>query len=69
TAGGTISNFGTLTDDRVEITWNNIETQKVSVTYTDTNGCIPSTPSELDIWIWKVPSTGNIHHIPSNFSD
>ena len=66
-AGGTITAGGDGSNS-VTVEWTNIENQSVSITYED-GGCTPPAPVVLDIWIWKTPTTGPQHHVPSTYGN
>jgi hypothetical protein len=67
-AGGTITGGGDG-NDFVTVTWDSgIEAQTVSVNYEDVNGCSAASPTELDVWINKLPDTGPGYHIENEFN-
>lgn len=61
-AGGSITNLGTSTDNSVEITWSGSNVQTVTVDYTDLNGCRTIT-SSFNVQISKIPNSGAIYLI------
>ena len=67
-AGGTTTGGGDG-NDFVTVTWDNgIEAQTVIVNYEDVNGCSAASPTELDVWINKLPDTGPDYHIENEFN-
>ena len=67
-AGGTVSAYGTGTDDKVTITWNSTGSQWVRVNYNDSNGCSSASPVQLTVDVFKRPETGPTYYVPNNFT-
>ncbi len=49
--GGTVTEGGGTTDNKVKVTWGTAGPQTVTVTYTDANGCKPAIPTTLNVAI------------------
>ena len=54
-AGGTITGGGGMNDDFVEVTWNTVGAQSVSVSYTDVNGCLAAIPTVFPVTVNPEP--------------
>ncbi len=54
-AGGTVTNGGSATDDFVEITWNSTGAQTVGINYTNGSGCIAASPTILPVNVNPLP--------------
>jgi len=51
--GGTYIDNG---NGSIDVTWNTLNAQKITVTYEDGNACLPVTPTELDVTVNDVPN-------------
>ena len=54
-AGGTITVGGTATSNTVTVTWNTTGAQTVSVNYTNSSGCSPTTPVVFNVTVSALP--------------
>jgi hypothetical protein len=66
TAAHTITAGGGATDNSVTVRWDGYEEHTVSVNYTDGSGCTAASPTELIIWVHKLPEPGPAYHIPND---
>lgn len=53
--GGMVTGGGTTTSNSVTVTWTAIGNRSVSVSYTNTNGCTPTTPKLFPVLVSLVP--------------
>ena len=54
-AGGTITAGGGANDNTVTVTWNAGGPQNISVLYTNTSGCVASTPTVFPVNVYPLP--------------
>ncbi len=66
TAAHTITAGGGATDNTITIQWDGYEEHTVGVNYTDGSGCTAASPTELTIWVHKLPEPGPAYHIPND---
>lgn len=66
TAAHTIISGGGNGDNTIQIRWDGYGQHRISVNYTDGAGCTATTPTELSIWMHKVPETGPSYYIPND---
>jgi hypothetical protein len=66
TAAHTITAGGGAADNTVTVQWDGYEGHRVSVNYEDGSGCTAASPTELDIWVTKLPDTGPQYHLPNS---
>jgi hypothetical protein len=61
-SGGTIISGGGINDNSISITWNNVGTESVSVSYQDQNGCSVTQPIIKEVTVNPLPDTSPIYH-------
>jgi hypothetical protein len=66
TSAHTIVSGGGTNDHTIEIRWDGYGQHRISINYTDGNGCTATTPSQLDILIYKIPETGPSYYVPND---
>jgi len=66
TANYEIVGGGGTNDNYVRIKWTGYESHRVTISYTDENGCTPLVPTDYDVWVIKQPKTGDIYHLPNS---
>ncbi len=65
TAAHTITAGGGTSDNTITISWDGYEDHMISVNYIDGNGCMATSPTELPVWVFKLPEPGPAYHIPN----
>ena len=65
-AAHTITAGGGASDNTITVQWDGYEGHTVSVNYEDGTGCSAATPTELEIWVTKLPETGPQYHLPNS---
>ncbi|MBN2214140.1 MAG: hypothetical protein JW723_07840 [Bacteroidales bacterium] len=65
TAAHTVTAGGGASDNTITVQWDGYEGHRVSVNYTDGSGCTAASPTELEIWVNKLPETGPEYHLPN----
>ena len=50
-SGGTVTGGGNATSDSVQVTWNTLGAQTVSVRYTNANGCTAPAPTVYNVTV------------------
>lgn len=65
-AGHQIISGGGTNDNSITIKWTGYERHRISVSYTDENGCTPYSPTNYDVWVIKLPQTGPIYHLQNS---
>lgn len=58
--GGSITSGSTT--DSINVTWNVVGPQSITVTYTNPNGCVPTIPTPYPVLINPLPVTSGIFH-------
>ncbi len=70
--GGTIDDGGELTDNTITIAWDDTDPHSISVSYTDTNSCSPSAPTQQIVTVSPLPTptiSGNMTASCSGFDE
>jgi hypothetical protein len=66
TAAHSINAGGGTSDNTVTVQWDGYEGHMVSVNYENGSGCTAASPTDLDIWVIKLPETGPEYHLPNS---
>ncbi len=65
-AAHTIISGGGTGDNTIQIRWDGYGQHRISVNYTDGAGCTATTPTEINIWMHKIPETGPSYYVPND---